>query len=108
MRQGKDLEYAALLNRIRLGQQTDVDVLTLMTRVCGKGHVDSVDIQDSLVLCARHELKDTVNDHFLGLLPSKEHFFYSKDIDENGTVLSDLEVKHINSIRAVLKPVLKV
>ena len=39
-RQGKDKQYADILNRIRIGQQTDEDKKILESRVRKKGHED--------------------------------------------------------------------
>ena len=40
-RQGKDKSYADMLNRIRVGKQTEEDVEILKTRVRTKGHSDT-------------------------------------------------------------------
>merc|ERR1712240_120417 len=53
-RRGKDKQYAELLNRIRVGQQTNEDIALLKTRVRAKDHED-LKTASLYIVCKRKE-----------------------------------------------------
>ena len=67
-RQGKDKEYADMLNRIRLGQQTKIDLNILKKRVRNKGHKD---LKDALFISAKVKPVAAYNMKAIERLPGK-------------------------------------
>ena len=69
-RQGKDKEYADLLNRVRVGKQTDDDIKKLKARIRPYGHADLEEVSIYIVCrkidCAR------INNQYLDSLPGEE------------------------------------
>ena len=59
-RQGEDKEYADMLNRIRVGKQTQEDIEKLKERVRDKNHKDILEAQDSLFIFGTNK---RVNEH---------------------------------------------
>ena len=69
-RQGKDKEYAEILNRMRIGMMTDDDIEKLKTRVRPKGHSDLKEV--SLYIVCKKMLCGTLNKEYLKNLPGEE------------------------------------
>ena len=69
-RQGKDREYAEILNRVRVGKQTDNDMKHLEERIRPYGHADLEEVSIYIVCrkvdCAR------INNQYLESLPGDE------------------------------------
>ena len=55
-RQQGDAAYADLLNRIRLGHQTDEDITLLMNRVRTTGHPD---LNGAMVIASTHKVSES-------------------------------------------------
>ena len=67
-RQGKDKEYADLLNRVRLGEQTKGDIEILKSRIRTNGHAD---LKDALFISAKVKPVARYNENALNRLPGK-------------------------------------
>ena len=65
-RQGEDKQYAEMLNRLRVGQQTKDDIATLKTRVRSKEHQDIV-TTNLYIVCKRKEAA-VINENHLNSL----------------------------------------
>ena len=65
-RQGRDKDYADLLNRIRVGKQTEEDMELLSTRVRPKNHED-IRNADMYVGCKRKDVAKMNNEYFMKL-----------------------------------------
>jgi hypothetical protein len=61
-RQQKDMEYANMLNRIRVGEQTDEDISRLHERVVPDNHQD---IKDALIIACKHTSVNKYNSESL-------------------------------------------
>ena len=60
-RQGEDKEYAEILNRIRVGNQTDEDVATLKERVRTEDHIDISNAKDALYIFGTNKNVNKMN-----------------------------------------------
>ena len=60
-RQGDDRSYADMLNRIRIGDQTNEDIEELQKRVRKKGHPDLKD-RNALFLFGKNKPVDDMNE----------------------------------------------
>ena len=69
-RQGKDKEYADLLNRVRVGMHTKEDIDVLKTRVRKKGHPD---LKNALFITAQVKPATEYNEKMVNKLPGKLH-----------------------------------
>ena len=70
-RQGSDKNYADVLNRIRVGEQTDEDMEILQKRVRPKNHEDLKD-PDSIWLFGKNKPVDDINTKRLLKIKGKE------------------------------------
>ena len=61
-RQGNDREYADVLNRIRIGEQTEEDIAVLKTRVREPKDPDVFDREDALYISATNREVKKIND----------------------------------------------
>jgi hypothetical protein len=68
-RQQKDKEYADMLNRIRVGQQTDEDIQRLQERVVNEDHPD---IKEALVIACKHVSVNKYNSESLERITKHE------------------------------------
>merc|ERR1711923_604517 len=68
-RQGKDKDYADLLNRIRVGEHTEEDMEMLESRVRDESHKD-VKNADIHIGCKRKDVEDR-NRNYIFKLPGK-------------------------------------
>ena len=69
-RQGNDKIYADLLNRIRVGQQTEEDINMLKTRVRRKGHDDLKQVD--LFITGKRKEAAKINKNYLAKLPGSK------------------------------------
>ena len=69
-RQGDNNEYANLLNRVRIGQQTAADIEKLRTRVFKKG--DKRIPEKALYISGTNEEVNKINNRRLSMLEEKE------------------------------------
>jgi hypothetical protein len=82
MRQSKDVRYAALLNRARIGMMMDEDIVLLKTRLINRV---SEDVTDSLRICPKlAEVNEYNNERQNSLVShaytfAAEHYFSSQD-----------------------------
>jgi hypothetical protein len=67
-RQGKDKDYANMLNRIRMGKQTKEDIEILKSRVRPNGHPD---LKGGLFISAKVKPVATYNEKAINRLPGK-------------------------------------
>ena len=67
-RQGKDKEYADLLNRVRVGKHTAEDIELLKTRIRKKGHPD---LNKALFITAQVNPAAEYNEKMVNRLPGK-------------------------------------
>ena len=86
-RQGKDKEYAEILNRIRVGQQTKEDISILNTRVRSKEHND-IKAANLFIDCKRKSCGE-LNANYLNSL--------------DGEIVT-IEAKHHHATQAKYKP----
>ena len=68
-RQGKDKQYADLLNRVRIGEHTEEDLELLRTRIRKANHKDLKKVEVHIG-CKRKEVKE-INDRYVIKLPGK-------------------------------------
>jgi ATP-dependent DNA helicase PIF1 len=71
-RQGDDRQYANMLNRIRIGQETDEDIQELNTRVRKESHPDIKREIDALYIFGTNQKVNQMNNKRLKALKSKE------------------------------------
>jgi exonuclease III len=69
-RQGKDREYAEMLNRVREGKQTENDIQTLEERIRPYGHSDLAEVS-LYIVCKKKECA-RINSQYLNSLPGDE------------------------------------
>ena len=69
-RQGKDKEYADMLNRVREGKQTDADIEKLKERIRPYGHSD-LDGISLYIVCKKRECAK-INRNYIDNLPGNE------------------------------------
>ena len=69
-RQGKDRDYAEMLNRVREGKQTESDINTLKDRIRPYGHSD-LDEVSLYIVCKKKECA-RINTEYLNRLPGDE------------------------------------
>ena len=74
-RQGDDKDYADLLNRIRIGEQTEDDMDLLRTRVRKKYHPD---LKDSLYIAAKRAIVNEHNEKCLNNMKGSLHEIRAK------------------------------
>ena len=67
-RQGKDKDYADILNRVRVGKHTKEDIATLNTRARKKGHPD---LRKTLFITAQVKPAAEFNEKMVNKLPGK-------------------------------------
>ena len=105
-RQGEDKDYADLLNRVRVGEQTKADIDLLKTRVRSENHID-LKTSDLYIVCKRRECsklnKDYLNSLNGELIEIKAKHFHSTQkkytpwIEKNdGTVASTSFLDELN------------
>ena len=93
-RQGEDHLYAEMLNRIRIGDQSDADIAMLKTRVRPEGHTD---LQGAMYVTCTNKSVQKMNEIRLSELKAELHVVEAKNIhptiknfqpkvDERGTV----------------------
>ena len=75
-RQGKDKEYADLLNRVRMGEQTEEDLELLSTRVRKENHKDLKTVQIHIG-CKRKDVAER-NEKYIFKLPGKFEIIIAK------------------------------
>ena len=85
-RQGEDMTYADMLNRIRIGENTDEDINILRAKVRGKDHPD---LKGSLYIVLK---KATVNEH------------NEKCLNISDVKLYEIEAKHFTKLKQNLEP----
>ena len=88
-RQGNDRMYADLLNRIRVGEQSEDDLKLLKTRVRGKS---SKDLKGTLLLACKKDAVNDKNEKCLNILKGKLH---------------NIEAKHLSKLNKKFKPFVK-
>ena len=88
-RQGNDKTYADLLNRVRVGEQTEEDLELLKTRVRGK---DCKDLEGTLLMACKKVAVNEHNEKSLNILQSKLH---------------SIEAKHLSKLNKNFKPYVK-
>ena len=71
-RQGDDREYADVLNRIRVGEQTEADITLLKTRVRQPSDSDILQAKDALYISAKNKEVKKINDERMGKLSGEE------------------------------------
>ena len=79
-RQGKDKDYANMLNRIRMSKQTKEDLEVLKKRVRKKGHSD---IKGALFITAKKEPVARFNDKSITILPGKLYISRATHIQQH-------------------------
>ena len=85
-RQGNDKTYADLLNRVRVGKQTEEDLKLLKTRVRGK---KCKDLEGTLLIACK---KVAVNEH------------NEKSLNNLNSKLHNIEAKHLSNLNKNFKP----
>ena len=85
-RQGNDKTYADLLNRVRVGEQTEGDMKLLKSRVRNRFHED---VKDALFMACK---KDAVNEH------------NEKCLNKLSGKLYSMEAKHLSKLNKNFKP----
>ena len=88
-RQGNDKIYADLLNRVRVGEQTEEDMKLLKTRVRGK---NCKDLKGTLLMACKKVAVNEHNEKSLNILQSKLHI---------------IEAKHLSNLNKNFKPYVK-
>ena len=76
-RQGNDKGYAEILNRIRIGEQTDEDMIGLEKRVRPKNHTDLKD-KDAMYLFGKNKPVDEMNEKRLMKIKGEEFIIEAK------------------------------
>ena len=72
-RQGEDKEYADMLNRIRVGQETSDDISKLKEKVRHQDHDDIKKEKDALFIFGTNKKVNQVNNQRIKALKGKEH-----------------------------------
>lgn len=67
-----DSEFIAMLDRVRIGRQTRLDMVQLNNR-CNPSHPDSDEF--SITLATRRETVNSINDNHMDALKTEEHVF---------------------------------
>ena len=80
-RQGNDKSYADVLNRIRVGQQTDEDIKQLESRVRPMGHPD---LDGVMYICCTNKEVNALNE--VGLNKLNTDLFVSEAINLHSTI----------------------
>ena len=75
-RQGKDKEYAEMLNRVREGKQTDADLEKLKEKIRPYGHSD-LDEVSLYIVCKKKECAK-INTQYIENLPGDDIFIQAK------------------------------
>ena len=88
-RQGEDKTYADILNRIRIGEQTEEDIELLRKTVRKKNHSD---LKDALYISAK---RATVNDHNEKCLNNTKGHLY------------EIKARHYTKLKQNFKPYIK-
>ena len=76
-RQGKDREYAEILNRIRVDKHTEEDIEILKSRVRKKGHKD---LKDAMYIGGKCEPVMRYNERAISRLPGSLHISKATNI----------------------------
>ena len=71
-RQGEDKEYADILNRIRIGEETSEDISILKTRIRQASNDDIKTATDALYIFGTNKKVNTINNKRLEDLPGEE------------------------------------
>ena len=71
-RQGKDKDYAEMLNRVREGKQTEEDIEKLQQRIRPYGHTDLDEV--SLYIVCTKRICSKINTEYLDSLPGSDLF----------------------------------
>ena len=71
-RQGNDREYADVLNRIRIGEQTESDIELLRTRVRQPKDKDILEVENALYISATNKEVKKINDERMAKLDGDE------------------------------------
>ena len=88
-RQGDDKDYADLLNRVRIGEQTEDDMDLLRTRVRKKYHPD---LKDSLYIAAKRVIANEHTEKCLNSMKGSLH---------------EIRAKHFTKLKQNFKPYIK-
>ena len=72
-RQGEDKEYANILNRIRIGQETSEDIETLRSQVKKEDHKDIKKEKDALYIFGTNSNVNKINNKRLKQMKGEEH-----------------------------------
>ena len=72
-RQGEDKDYAEMLNRIRIGEETPEDIQKLKERVRNENHDDIIKENDALYIFGTNKNVNKMNNKRLKEIQGKEH-----------------------------------
>jgi ATP-dependent DNA helicase PIF1 len=106
-RQGEDKDYANMLNRIRVGQETSKDIKKLKERVRHQDHADIKKERDALFIFGTNKKVNEVNNRRLKALRGDEHVIKAVTIHKTMKNFSPPEGKAGEVMKTPFQKVLK-
>ncbi len=111
----KDPTFREMLDRFRVGEQTEEDIAVLKTRECGKGHKIEEECLDFtspgvMAMCSKHDQRNAANiDIQEKTLKQKPlHTLKARDYDDAGNRISWDESDQIDQIQGVMPSLINV
>ena len=92
-----DAQFIDLLNRVRIGEETDDDHLTLQQRITPDNDVSLQDLEDAPMLVGRRNAMHRWNEHFMAQLGSNIVTFNATYVDMGGAPTNQAMCDYINS-----------
>ena len=92
-----DGQFIDLLNRVRIGEETDDDHLTLQQRIAPNNDVSLQDLEDAPMLVGRRNAMHRWNEHFMAQLGSNIVTFNATYVDMGGAPTNQAMCDYINS-----------
>ena len=92
-----DAHFINLLNRVRVGEQSDEDHLILQQRVAANSDVSLQDLEDAPMLVGRRNPMNRWNEHFMAQVGSSSVTFDASYVDMGGAPTNQAMCNYINS-----------
>ena len=92
-----DAHFINLLNRVRIGEESDEDHLILQQRIALNSDVSLQDLEDAPMLVGRRNAMNRWNEHFMAQLGSSIVTFHASCVDMGGAPTNQAMCDCINS-----------
>ena len=92
-----DAHFINLLNRVRIGEESDEDHLILQQRIAPNSCVSLQDLEDAPMLVGRRNAMNRWNEHFMAQLGSSIVTFNASYVDMGGAPTNQAMCDYINS-----------